>query len=248
MCADSRSNVGAGERSCALAAGRFGCFSATCRLPPEGTNGCSSSWPGWTMPYLDSGTSFQAPSRSRIGSRRRGATRRSPRRGSHAPGYSSRSVATFVREEERARLPLARVAERPETLPSVVATVIWIGCSIPCSRPTPRSGRPRARPPPAGRPPARRSARGRRTPPSPSSPRFGLQRRVDGEQGLVLRRGTRDHAVVHPQPASVPERMAVRPLDREPVDARMCAKTRPGHDVAGQLAQVRGRSRPVRCS
>ena len=27
----------------------------------RGTNGCISSWPAWTTPQLDSGTSFQAP-------------------------------------------------------------------------------------------------------------------------------------------------------------------------------------------
>ena len=50
------------------AAGRPACAAQSACLGPAARTWCSSSCPSWTTPQLDSGTSFQAPSRSPRGS------------------------------------------------------------------------------------------------------------------------------------------------------------------------------------
>ena len=88
---------------------------------------------------------------------------------------------------------------------------------MPCSRPTLLDQcRPRARPLPAGPPRGPASARGRRRSRSPSSPR--CPGRAPGRCASVRSRlhlvEPGDGAVVHPQPAAVAERVAVRLLHR----------------------------------
>ena len=67
----------------------------------------------------------------------------------------------------------------------------------------------------------------------------GEQRGVDGHLELPLHLvELRDRAVVHPQPAAVAERMAVRPLHRRPGRRPDVGEDEAGANVARQLAEV----------
>ena len=133
-------------------------------------------------------------------------------------------------------------------VPSVVATVIWIGCSTPCrgrgldepDRPLDGAGRVVLEP---EREREVEEHLGIRRPLD-----LRVQRRVDREGQVALDRGElADQPVVHPEPVLVAERVAVRLLDRAAVDARMCANTS-GVDVARELPAGSGRStRAPRC-
>ena len=210
----------------------------------RGAKGRSSSCPAWTTPQLDSGTSFQAP--CEVAERLRDDE---PRlvgelvRARGCRGTERAASSTAVREEERPRLALARVAERPDA-----ARRRW----------SPRSSgsgtRRRARGPtssirptarcdgaPAGRPRGRRSARGRRTPRSRSSPRSsGKSDGSTASSEVALdRRGSRGsrrcastascRGGTGGSSSAAPACPSRRGCGRRPAGERMCA---------GQLAQV----------
>ncbi len=66
-----------------------------------------------------------------------------------------------------------------------------------------------------------------------------VERGVDGEHEVALDLvEVADHAVVHPQPAAVPERMAVRLLDRRARRGPDVGEHERGLDVSRQLTQV----------
>ena len=91
-----------------------------------GRNGCIWSPPALAT-QLASGTSFQTPATSPSGSE---TTSRASSENSGVPfgrDVAFRERADVGRVEERARFALARVAERPELSPSLVAIVPWNG-------------------------------------------------------------------------------------------------------------------------
>ena len=128
--------------------------------------------------------------------------------------------------EQRAGAPSLEKRKLHRRSPSVVATVIWTGCSTPCRRPV-ASTRPTARSTALGgsssspkvRPVEQQLGVGR-----PFDPRAGAGRpRRRGRAGSAPK--SRSSLPGHPQPAAVAERVAVGLLTAEPLEARMWART-----------------------
>ena len=124
--------------------------------------------------------------------------------------------------------------------PSVVATVIWIGCSTSCARRSPRSGRRPARRRAAGRPRARSvSARKKNSSESVDPSICGVERRVDREREVALdARELADRAVVHPEPAPWRNGWQFVSWTAVPVEARMWAKIERRGDMGGDVAEI----------
>ncbi len=133
--------------------------------------------------------------------------------------------------------------------PSVVATVPWNGCGTPCAAAT-ASTSPIACSTAAGGSSSRPkvSARIEQHLGVGLALDLRVQRRVDGEDEVALDRGELvDVAVVHEQPAAMAEWVAVGLLHGAADRRADVGEEQRGADVAGELAQVAGRSTPVRC-
>ena len=141
------------------------------RARSAGGTGAARRAPAATTRTVDSGISCHTPGRSASGSdtTMRSSSRSRCRRG--FSGCSSRTASRVARDEQRARLPLRRVAQRPQALAvgdadarlhGVLDAVPLRGRLDEPDRALERGHRVAAR--------GRRSARGGRAPRSPSSP------------------------------------------------------------------------------
>ena len=133
--------------------------------------------------------------------------------------------------------------------PSVVATVIWTGSSIPCRRAV-SSTSPTARATAAGGSSSRPKVSARKNSISESvEPSISANR--PGSTAIARSRfmvaEPDEQAVVHPQPVPVAERVAVGLLDRRPGRRADVGEDPPRAPRAPTAHAGCGRSRPARC-
>ena len=153
------------------------------------------------------------------------------RRAACPPASSRRASATCPRSSSGTPTRCA---------PSLVATVIWIGCSTPCARPT-CSISPTARSTAPGGSSSRPSVSARKKNTSesvePSIAGYSVGSTASTRSRFTSWK-SRDQPVVHPQPAAVAERMAVRLLHRRSGRGADVREHEPGLEVCGEVSQV----------
>jgi hypothetical protein len=102
----------------------------------DGENGRNSASPPWTTRHVDSGTSSHAPWRSPKGSdTTRRASSESPCSRTLSGKWACKVEMSVLRNSDR-ETPSLEYRKAHVVSPSVVATVIWIGFSMPWRRPT----------------------------------------------------------------------------------------------------------------